>query len=191
MRNRQENNDSNPEISVRTERVTAMSLFEDWKNKFQDDENKQEYTEFIKKYYGMEEEAYRAILESYPMNLSGKASDLAKTLGFAGETTIFMGFLDGINESLTASLDLEPLTMDSDIALDIDYEKLYWNMHEAKADWLFNLKEWNNAIDESRRNEIAKQYRISKIVHNEKIGRNDACPCGSGKKYKNCCINKG
>ncbi len=23
-----------------------------------------------------------------------------------------------------------------------------------------------------------------------KIGRNDACPCGSGKKYKNCCRNK-
>ena len=23
-----------------------------------------------------------------------------------------------------------------------------------------------------------------------KIGRNDKCPCGSGKKYKNCCLNK-
>ena len=24
-----------------------------------------------------------------------------------------------------------------------------------------------------------------------KVGRNDPCPCGSGKKYKKCCINKG
>ncbi len=23
-----------------------------------------------------------------------------------------------------------------------------------------------------------------------KVGRNDPCPCGSGKKYKKCCINK-
>jgi uncharacterized protein YecA (UPF0149 family) len=23
-----------------------------------------------------------------------------------------------------------------------------------------------------------------------KIGRNDTCPCGSGKKYKKCCLNK-
>lgn len=23
-----------------------------------------------------------------------------------------------------------------------------------------------------------------------KIGRNEACPCGSGQKYKYCCINK-
>lgn len=24
----------------------------------------------------------------------------------------------------------------------------------------------------------------------EKVGRNDLCPCGSGKKYKNCCLEK-
>ena len=23
-----------------------------------------------------------------------------------------------------------------------------------------------------------------------KVGRNEPCPCGSGKKYKKCCINK-
>jgi len=27
--------------------------------------------------------------------------------------------------------------------------------------------------------------------NNKKIGRNDPCPCGSGKKYKNCCLKKG
>jgi preprotein translocase subunit SecA len=25
---------------------------------------------------------------------------------------------------------------------------------------------------------------------NEKVGRNEPCPCGSGKKYKNCCMRK-
>ena len=24
----------------------------------------------------------------------------------------------------------------------------------------------------------------------KKIGRNDPCPCGSGKKYKKCCLNR-
>ena len=24
-----------------------------------------------------------------------------------------------------------------------------------------------------------------------RIGRNDLCPCGSGKKYKKCCMGKG
>jgi SEC-C motif len=25
---------------------------------------------------------------------------------------------------------------------------------------------------------------------NVKIGRNDSCPCGSGKKYKKCCLSR-
>lgn len=25
---------------------------------------------------------------------------------------------------------------------------------------------------------------------NKKLGRNDPCPCGSGKKFKNCCGNR-
>ena len=32
---------------------------------------------------------------------------------------------------------------------------------------------------------------VSNLLNrNIKIGRNDKCPCGSGKKYKKCCINK-
>jgi preprotein translocase subunit SecA len=27
-------------------------------------------------------------------------------------------------------------------------------------------------------------------VRRQKAGRNDPCPCGSGKKYKNCCLSK-
>lgn len=34
--------------------------------------------------------------------------------------------------------------------------------------------------------------KVRPIVRdNKKIGRNDPCPCGSGKKYKNCCMNTG
>ena len=29
-----------------------------------------------------------------------------------------------------------------------------------------------------------------RVKPSEKVGRNDPCPCGSGKKYKNCCMNK-
>ena len=33
--------------------------------------------------------------------------------------------------------------------------------------------------------------RKKPVVKTEKIGRNDLCPCGSGKKYKHCCLDKG
>jgi peptide deformylase len=34
-----------------------------------------------------------------------------------------------------------------------------------------------------------REYKPEPIV-SEKVGRNESCPCGSGKKYKKCCINK-
>lgn len=31
---------------------------------------------------------------------------------------------------------------------------------------------------------------IKGIIGSKKVGRNDLCPCGSGIKYKKCCLNK-
>lgn len=42
-----------------------------------------------------------------------------------------------------------------------------------------------NPIMASASGEIAKK-KIT-VVKADKVGRNDPCPCGSGKKYKNCC----
>jgi preprotein translocase subunit SecA len=53
--------------------------------------------------------------------------------------------------------------------------------------------------DATERKQVAKAVStgeskevVKKPVVNEeaKIGRNDPCPCGSGKKYKQCCGNK-
>lgn len=35
-----------------------------------------------------------------------------------------------------------------------------------------------------------KKEALKPIINNNKIGRNDPCPCGSGKKYKKCCGRK-
>lgn len=40
---------------------------------------------------------------------------------------------------------------------------------------------------ENEKIEIARKVEIA-IKSNKKIGRNDPCPCGSGKKYKKCCL---
>lgn len=33
--------------------------------------------------------------------------------------------------------------------------------------------------------------RRNQIVRDHNVGRNDPCPCGSGLKYKNCCLKEG
>ena len=80
------------------------------------------------------------------------------------------------------------MTEDTMISLDIDLEKLYYNMVEAKADWLYELPAWDSLLSEERRKELYREQKKSgTIVKGKKIGRNDPCPCGSGKKYKKCC----
>ena len=34
-----------------------------------------------------------------------------------------------------------------------------------------------------------KNPSITQVTRGDKVGRNDPCPCGSGKKYKKCCGN--
>ena len=113
-------------------------------------------------------------------------SNLAKEYNTTEE--FIMGFVDGINDSLNNPYDLESVDSNTELVFDINLEKLYFNMLDAKADYLYNLPQWDGIFSVEKRHEIEKEYKDSKTVRNEnKVGRNDPCPCGSGKKYKKCC----
>jgi preprotein translocase subunit SecA len=74
------------------------------------------------------------------------------------------------------------------VSLDYDKETLYKNMVACKAEWLYELEEWDALLSEARRKELYLEEKKSKtVVKPPKPGRNDPCPCGSGKKYKKCC----
>lgn len=34
---------------------------------------------------------------------------------------------------------------------------------------------------------VKKSEKVEPLKAEKKVGRNDPCPCGSGKKYKHCC----
>ena len=98
------------------------------------------------------------------------------------------GFLDGINDSLVEANPIDTMEEDTKVNLVFDKEKLYKNMVDAKADWLYELPQWDALLDEETRKALYKKQKLSgTIVKGKKIGRNDPCPCGSGKKYKQCC----
>ena len=99
-----------------------------------------------------------------------------------------VGFLDGINDSLKVKNPIETMTEETVVSLAFDKELLYKNMVDAKADWLYELPQWEQIFDEETRKRLYREQKQSGTVRKEKkIGRNDPCPCGSGKKYKKCC----
>ena len=168
-----------------------MSYYETWIERSEKETDQTKYTQYMNQYFVLEKNAYDMILRAYPDNadlLSGKASEMCEKLKFGmSNMDIFVGFLDGIQTSLNKEIDVEGVVDDSDISLDIDYEKLYYNMRDAKAEWLYKLSSWNKVLTTEQRDKITFEYREANTVRSEKIGRNDPCPCGSGKKYKKCC----
>ena len=162
-----------------------MTLFEQWKDLI---ENQREDTfqEFWKEYSDAETKIYSDILDRYDEKIEGTLGELAEK--YEVRPIIFMGFLDGIDSSLKNSNDFESFDEDSKVELEIVPETLFYNMLAAGADYLFSLPQWESILGEDKMKEIAKEYKKSKtVVKGKKIGRNEPCPCGSGKKYKHCC----
>lgn len=162
-----------------------MHLFQEWQNRMEENQRTGTYREFFQTYIAQEAKAYEEILENEQKKISGVVKDLASH--YSMDPVVFIGFLDGINTSLTEELNLDDLNEDSTIDITLDYEKLYYNMLKAKADWLYDLPQWQELLADDKKKEIRMQLHADSHATVEKIGRNDPCPCGSGKKYKKCC----
>lgn len=163
-----------------------MSLYKQWTDMVVEYVKTKGEQAFWAEYTQIETYIYKDLLANHNKQENTTIEDLAKKYGTTAE--FVMGFVDGINDSLNTTYDLETLKVNDKILLDINLEKLYFNMLDAKAEYLYNLPQWDAIFSKEKRKEIQKQYRDSVIVRNEnKIGRNDPCTCGSGKKYKKCC----
>ncbi len=167
-----------------------MTLLEQWQNMAYDTGKDQKtMQEFWQRYFLLEKGIYEKLLENPDEEVKGTVKELAEK--YEIELMPMVGFLDGINESLVTPNPIDTMEEDTEVSLAFDKEKLYRNMVEAKADWLYNLPQWEKIFDEETRKELYKDQRNAHTVRNTvKVGRNDPCPCGSGKKYKFCCGKK-
>lgn len=164
-----------------------MSLLTEWREEAYSQQNDQKKSQRLwEHYFAVEKGIYEQLLSDPETVVSGTVEELAAK--YNTELKIMVGFLDGINDSLKTPNPIEEMDKDTVVSLDFDKEKLYYNMVEAKADWLYGLEEWDNLLTPERRKELYKEQKASgTIVKGKKVGRNAPCPCGSGKKYKFCC----
>ena len=94
---------------------------------------------------------------------------------------------------------MEGFDMFDEMVQDIKFDVVKLLMHATKRDEGVSRKETAKITDTTLQDKTAielvdgklspKEGGINKTIVNDtpKIGRNDPCPCGSGKKYKNCC----
>lgn len=90
-------------------------------------------------------------------------------------------------------------------SVSVDYMRKKWGKPEEGTETV-NVKTLRSALEEqipdiykrlyNRHMKLKSIYSHSKKrhykhvpeVHSSQVGRNDPCPCGSGKKYKKCCL---
>ncbi|BCN30071.1 SEC-C metal-binding domain-containing protein [Anaeromicropila herbilytica] len=164
-----------------------MSLLEQWREMaYSQDQDQKKEQLFWANYFNIEKGIYEQLLANPETVIEGTVEELAKK--YNTDLMIMVGFLDGINDSLKNPNPIEEMEATTKVNLGFDNEKLYYNMVEAKAEWLYELKEWDTILTKERRKELYLQQKKSNtVVKENKVGRNDPCPCGSGKKYKKCC----
>ena len=168
--------------------ITIMNLMEQWRSvAYNEATGKDKLQQLWAAYFQEEKEIYAQLLKNPDEVVKGTVKELADK--FKVSLMTMTGFLDGINDSLVEKNPIDDLEEDTEVNLGFDKALLYKNMVAAEADWLYNLEEWNAIFDEETRKELYKEQKSSHTVRRAtpKVGRNDPCPCGSGKKYKFCC----
>ena len=161
-----------------------MALLQEWhKIAYNEKMGQAELQKFWQRYFLVEKGVYEQLLTNPDEVVEGTVKELAEKYNLS--LLEMAGFLDGINDSLITPNPIEEMEEDTRVSLAFDKEKLYKNMVDAKADWLYELPMWDEIFDSETKHKLfLEQKKSGTVVTGKKIGRNDPCPCGSGKKYK-------
>ena len=164
-----------------------MALLEEWQKIAYDQQaDRGKLQKFWQRYFMLEKGVYEKLLTNPDEKVEGTVKELAEKYDLS--IMDMTGFLDGINDSLVTPNPIDTMEEDTKVSLAFDKEKLYKNMVDAKADWLYELPQWDEIFDaDTKRKLYLQQKKSGTVVVGKKVGRNDPCPCGSGKKYKFCC----
>lgn len=164
-----------------------MALLEEWQKIAYDQQaDRGKLQKFWQRYFMLEKGVYEKLLTKPDEKVEGTVKELAEKYDLS--IMDMTGFLDGINDSLVTPNPIDTMEEDTKVSLAFDKEKLYKNMVDAKADWLYELPQWDEIFDADTKKKLyLEQKKSGTVVVGKKVGRNDPCPCGSGKKYKFCC----
>ena len=164
-----------------------MALLEEWQKIAYDQQaDRGKLQKFWQRYFMLEKGVFEKLLTNPDEKVEGTVKELAEKYDLS--IMDMTGFLDGINDSLVTPNPIDTMEEDTKVSLAFDKEKLYKNMVDAKADWLYELPQWDEIFDaDTKRKLYLEQKKSGTVVVGKKVGRNDPCPCGSGKKYKFCC----
>lgn len=85
---------------------------------------------------------------------------------------------------------LEEQQIKSGVGITVDGPDMLPNDHKMMIQEMANEKHAHPILAKNLNATSADIYKFANNLKKDKVGRNDLCHCGSGKKYKKCCLSK-
>lgn len=98
--------------------------------------------------------------------------------------TMFAEMMDSVKTEIASGIFKHAIISDKDSFANVDQNFQHDIISGFNID---NEQQQKKQSMSTNRGENTKKKGITLMRESEKIGRNDVCPCGSGKKYKKCC----
>ena len=126
-----------------------MALLQEWREiAYSQQTDRAQLQNFWTDYFMIEKGIYEKLLSNPEEVVKGTVKELAEK--YDVEVLTMVGFLDGINDSLKIPNPIEEMDENTEVNLGYDLETLYKNMVDAKADWLYELPQWNSIFSEEK-----------------------------------------
>ena len=143
--------------------MSDKTILEQWRSIAYDQQaDRNQLQRFWANYFNIEKGIYEQLLSNPDEVVSGTVKELAEKYG--QDVLTMVGFLDGINDSLKIPNPIETMDEDTRVTLAFDKELLYKNMVDAKADWLYQLPQWDAIFTEEKRKELYMEQKKSGTV---------------------------
>ena len=140
-----------------------MALLKEWhKIAYNEQADQGEIQRFWTSYFLKEQSVYEKLLSNPDEVVEGTVKELAEKY----ELSIMemTGFLDGINDCLVAPNPIEEMEEDTVVSLGFDKVRLYQNMVDAKADWLYELPMWDEIFTPEQKKTLYKEQKKAGTV---------------------------
>ena len=159
--------------------MSDMTILEQWRSiAYNQNADKNKLQRFWANYFNIEKNIYEQLLENPDEVVSGTVKELAEKYG--QDVMTMVGFLDGINDSLKVPNPIETMDENTKVNLAFDKEALYKNMVDAKADWLYNLPQWDKIFTEEKKKTLYMEQK--EIRH--------SCETAQGRKKRSVPMRK-
>jgi len=156
--------------------------------------SKEELLKYVDEWYFEKNKEYQALVNYVKKNFLKNDPEKAEEVCEDIQGILAFGFnmqavMDVFNSKKISFTDLDQLNEVTGLVTELGNNIRIWENNGHTPEEIFENYEKPNMKPLPKKPFDFNKTNVIDMNSKKNIGRNDPCPCGSGKKYKKCCLN--